>query len=76
LVNPYEREEMKTDKDKLKEMLREFGVGFGEEDSVVYEIDSVVCEVGNSKVEGYAGAITYFNFDKDGKFVGMDIGEI
>ena len=67
-VNPY-KEKMKTDKDKVKELLTNLDVGFNEFDKLIE------LEVGNKKVKGYVGFYTWFEFDTDGKFVKMGIGE-
>ena len=58
------------DKDKLKELLKEFGVGFKEEER------SIILEVGDTMVDGYAGAIAFFTFDDADKFSGVEIGEV
>lgn len=56
---------MKTDKEKLKKLLKDFGVGFKEDSSDIY------CEAGDAKINGYAGFSTWFEFDKEGRFVEM-----
>jgi len=61
---------MQTDKDKLAELLTDFGVEFKEEEQ------SIVLEVGNVKVGGYAGCMSFFTFDKDDKFTGIEMGEV
>ena len=48
---------MGTDKDRLTELLTDFGVGFKEEEN------DIVCEVGDDRVEGYAGCMIFFTFD-------------
>lgn len=58
-----------SDKDKLKDLLKEFGVGFKEEE------DAIVLETGDTKVDGYAGAMAFFTFDADNKFTGIEMGE-
>lgn len=54
-----------TDRDKLKNLLEEFGVGFTESG------DSILCEEGDTKVVGYSGFGTEFSFDSEGKFLQM-----
>ena len=56
---------MKTDNEKLKELLTEFGVGFEE-----IGID-IVCDSGVAKVKGYSGFSTWFNFNEKGDFIEM-----
>lgn len=51
------------------EMLKAFGVGF--EDKGTY----LNCEVGMEKVEGYIGFYTVFNFNEDGSFNKLEVGE-
>ncbi len=60
---------MKTDKEKLEELLTEFGVGFNQEPSKHRFVIS--CEAGNNKIGGYCGFYTDFEFDLNGKFVSM-----
>lgn len=54
-----------TDREKLIALLTEFGVGFTEGEG------SIFCESGSSKVEGYIGFYTSFQFDSTGNFIGM-----
>lgn len=61
---------MKTDKEKLIELLTEFGVGFELEEN-----NRVVCTQGKDKVDGYHLFYTTFDFDKDGKFTEMGAWE-
>jgi hypothetical protein len=58
-----------SDKEKLISLFDEFGIGWSA------ELNDIVCEQGNNKVEGYAGFFTYFQFDADGKFICMGAGE-
>lgn len=58
-----------TDREKLKNLLTEFGVGFEEDDNCV------TCETGHAKVGGYIGFFTVFEFDHDGNFVSIGVGE-
>ena len=52
-----------TDKDKLKSLLEEFGVGFDDDG------EDVICEQGMEKVVGYTSFFILFEFDKEGNFV-------
>jgi hypothetical protein len=54
-----------SDFEKLKALLTEFGVGFGEGQW------RIVCESGGEKVTGYSGLFTEFTFDGDGSFIEM-----
>lgn len=58
-----------NDKEKLKALLTEFGVGFTEDDA------SITCEEGDAKVGGYIGFGTTFEFDTEGKFIRMGAWE-
>ena len=62
-----------TDLDKLKALLTEFGVGF--EVEATEDGTSVTCSDGRSKVSGYAGFFTSFDFDCAGKFKEMGAWE-
>ena len=54
-----------TDKQKLKSLLKEFGVEFKESD------DGIVCSEGSKKVKGYISFYTVFEFDNIGHFENM-----
>ena len=58
-----------TDKDKLKALLEELGIGFDDAG------EDIVCEQGMEKVVGYSSFYTLFEFDKEGKFVQMGAWE-
>jgi hypothetical protein len=69
-----------TDKEKLTNLLTEFGVEFkieNEDDSIekLKEYQFIECHEGSEKVNGYYGFLTGFVFDKDGKFVEMGAWE-
>lgn len=54
---------MKTDKEKLIQLLEYFGVGFECEDN------DIKLEEGNNKIRGYPLFYTLFSFDEKGKFL-------
>jgi hypothetical protein len=58
-----------TDIDKLANLLTEFGIGIIREDNLI------MCEQGQTKVDGYSGFFAVFNFDDNGKFINMIVGE-
>ena len=58
-----------TDKDKLKALLEELGIGFDNDQG------GVICEQGMEKVVGYSSFYVLFEFDKEGKFVQMGAWE-
>jgi hypothetical protein len=60
---------MATDRERLVELLTDFGVGFEEG---MWEI---TCSEGNAKIDGYPFYFTCFEFDMDGKFVEMGAWE-
>ena len=62
---------MLTDKEKLEELLKEFGVEFSITPHNTGEW-AVECRKGDTKVDGYSGFFTRFTFTADGKF--KDIG--
>ena len=66
-----------TDIEKLRCLLREFGVGFNDLQFKFNEVaSSVECLAReHAKVEGYSGFAVNFNFDIDGKFIGVGIWE-
>ena len=58
-----------TDKDKLKQLLTDFGIGFEEKPNVI------IIKEGMNKVSGYYGFLATFDFDETGKSLGVGIGE-
>lgn len=68
---------MKNDYDKLKDLLKEFGIPYRAEE----EHDSVNLEIhakdgdGDNKNEGYTGFHTIFKFDGNGKFISVGVWE-
>lgn len=60
---------MKTDKEKLIELLTEFGVGFELEEN------DILCREGRNKIDGYMMFVTSFDFDENGKFIKMGAWE-
>lgn len=60
-------QEKVKDIDKLKALLREFGVGFEVRHGNL--ITGIVCKQGAAKVGGYDHFLTSFDFDKDGDFL-------
>jgi len=58
-----------TDIDKLSNLLTEFGIGISRDDKLI------MCEQGRTKVDGYSGFFAGFNFDDDGRFINMIVGE-
>ena len=58
-------EEFNSDKDKLKALLTEFGVGWREKP------EGIKCGGYQSynKIGGYSSFYTLFEFDEDGKFI-------
>ncbi len=61
---------MKTDREKLEELLKLFGVGTTTEGE-----NSIEIMAGDTKVKGYSGFYASFNFDKDGKFETVGVWE-
>lgn len=55
-----------NDKEKLKALLKEFGIEYK-----TIEQDLIRCEEGDKKVKGYGCFYTDFVFDNDGKFIEM-----
>jgi hypothetical protein len=55
-----------TDYDKLKALLKSFGVGYDE----LYDVETliIICDEGSNKVSGYNCFYTKFVFDKEGEF--------
>lgn len=69
-MNTHEEETKQlTDKEKLVNLFKEFGVEFIDED--IY----ITCEQGGEKVKGYYGFVTIFSFTEDGKFINMGAWE-
>jgi len=65
-----------TDYDKLKNLLTEFGIGFEEHlGGVKGETKYLLCTEGSAKIEGYTFFFASFDFDVDGKFEKMEVGE-
>ncbi|HEX20688.1 MAG TPA: hypothetical protein ENG78_07715 [Acidiferrobacteraceae bacterium] len=72
-----------TDRDKLKKLLTEFGVGFEERsnDNTPYDPyrnvgDSlIICKEGENKIGGYFTFFTEFVFHEDGSFKQMGAWE-
>lgn len=60
----------------LKQLFDEFGIGYKQQIPYQFVADpnTVTCTEGDTKVEGYCGFFTLFQFDDDGKFVKMEIG--
>lgn len=56
-----------TDRDKLINLLSEFGVGFEAHETNKY----ILCMQGKEKIDGYLSFYTVFDFDEDGKFINM-----
>lgn len=59
----------KTDLERLKELLNDFGVEFSyfEDETKIL----ISCRQGDIKVGGYSSFFTEFDFDKNGKFIEM-----
>jgi hypothetical protein len=71
-----------TDKEKLKALLTEFGIGFTEPvaEECQNNIMGIVIEKGNveeghEKVTGYYGFSAEFEFDAEGKFIQVGVWE-
>jgi hypothetical protein len=62
----------KTDKERLVELLNDFGVEFDEEEA---GRDIVLRAKKHEKVQGYTGFAAVWTFDRDGKFRGVGIWE-
>ena len=60
-----------TDYEKLKALFTEFGVEFTEHKSIGKTLNWICCTNGNDMGSGFGNCYTDFNFDKDGKFIGM-----
>jgi len=60
---------MTTDKERLKDLLTSFGVGFEEEGQ------NIVCREGCARIDGYAQFMTVFEFDAAGEFIQMGAWE-
>ena len=73
---------MKTDYEKLKELLESFGVGVEAGETSRYSVGckpkeflELACLEGASKVVGYSYFYTSFRFNKDGSFKNMGAWE-
>ena len=62
-----------SDLDGFKGLLDSFGVGYSDEEFYRTDIIRTVicCTQGDNKVGGFMGFFTRFDFDEDGKFLGM-----
>ncbi len=61
---------MKTDQQKLIDLLKEFGVSY-----TISEANSVMMQEGGGAVTSYYGFYVDFNFDPEGKFEDIAIYE-
>jgi len=59
-----------TDKEKLVNLLCEFGIKLSHEDAGT----TVACYVVDGKIESYFGFSIFYIFDDNGKFIKMEIG--
>ena len=57
--------DLRTDRQKLKDLLDEWDVEYSEKDGEVW------CEEGKRGVGGYCAFLTAFDFNEDGKFLKM-----
>jgi len=67
---------VKTDREKLTELFTELGIGFkiGGEETV--NQGAIICKEGrDARVDGYNRFYAQFNFQEDGKFIDMGVGE-
>ena len=64
-MQAIEEHRNRTDKEKLKDLLTEFGVEFEERH------EDITCHEGDVKVDGYSCFYTTFTFDEKGAFVKM-----
>lgn len=73
-----------THKDRLVELLKDFGVGFKDTSNPVWRSDdydpkicgsSILCEKGMDLVGGYNGFCAEFVFDSSGKFIVVNLWE-
>ena len=64
-----------NDKEKLTALLTEFGIEQKEHEYDSAESSYVSYQVGYDKVLGSRGFVTDFEFDHEGKFIQMEIGE-
>lgn len=63
-----------TDIKKLIALFTEFGIGFTT--GTTHEgYDLITCEEGSAKIDGYSGFVATFEFDENGKFKVMGVGE-
>jgi len=58
-----------TDKEKLRNLFTEFGIGFEEWEG------NIACCQGQKKIVGYSGFETIFEFDSDESFLKMGAWE-
>ncbi len=63
-----------TDLDKMKTLLTDFGVEFKEHQRGGAG-STLTLEVGMQRVRGYAGFVTEFNFNLNGTFNHVAVGE-
>lgn len=66
---------MKTDKQKLEDLLIEFGVGFKSDVFSNVDRSYIKCKEGRDKVGGYVEFYTNFEFDLDGEFIELGAWE-
>lgn len=64
-----------TDKEKLENLLKEFGIGYNLNPDGNYIDHSIVLEADYGNVEGYPGFIAGFKFDSNGKFEYVGVWE-
>lgn len=68
-----------TDKEKLEQLLTEFGVGFKNHDPANPEWPTgpncISCFGSDARIDGYGGFYTLFEFDEQGKFIKMGAWE-
>lgn len=60
-----------TDRDKLINLLLEFGVEFKVHDSD----NDIICKEGDKKISGYPSFYTLFEFDENGRFIAIGAWE-
>lgn len=62
-----------TDKERLQELLDDFGVGYDPE--IDGDEDGLTCGAGSDKIGGHIGFFAEFVFDEKGKFLNMRVWE-